>query len=272
MNGRRHLILGALIGALTGGAFFIGGPALSNLDDDAASLDCVVAYDGKLSLAGVPFTDDVDLRFTLYDDGGASMWQETHSGVAVDDDGAFNVLLGSSTSLASLVSTIARERARHIVTLEDPIEFRIPRGASIVSQRELGVDFESFDQGLRLRFGLRLRRGVCLGVGFRRGGRRLRLRRFGQRRLGRCLRRRLWRGGDHRVVFGLRHQRHFGRGDGRRHVVRKEDPAHKQPEDRARMRAPRDDQSDPFRTVHGHQPHRPLSSPPARRNSGLRHR
>ncbi|MCA9516293.1 MAG: hypothetical protein KC635_15230 [Myxococcales bacterium] len=104
MNGRRHLILGALIGALTGGAFFIGGPALSNLDDDAASLDCVVAYDGKLSLAGVPFTDDVDLRFTLYDDGGASMWQETHSGVAVDDDGAFNVLLGSSTSLASVIA------------------------------------------------------------------------------------------------------------------------------------------------------------------------
>lgn len=56
---------------------------------------------------------------------------------------------GKSTTLASLLSTISRTQSRHIITLEDPVEFHIPSGRSVVHQRELGQSFSSFSDGLR---------------------------------------------------------------------------------------------------------------------------
>jgi twitching motility protein PilT len=56
---------------------------------------------------------------------------------------------GKSTTLASMLSTIAVDQHRHIITLEDPIEFMIPSGRSVVHQRELGQSFISFPAGLR---------------------------------------------------------------------------------------------------------------------------
>lgn len=47
---------------------------------------------------------------------------------------------GKSTTLACLVDRINRERACHIITLEDPIEFLHRNQKSIVSQREIAVD------------------------------------------------------------------------------------------------------------------------------------
>lgn len=56
---------------------------------------------------------------------------------------------GKSTSLAAIITTLASELPFNIITLEDPIEFTIPAGKGLVQQRELGVDFPSFPQGLK---------------------------------------------------------------------------------------------------------------------------
>jgi len=56
---------------------------------------------------------------------------------------------GKSTTLASILAAIARILPKHIITLEDPIEFHLPQGRSVVHQRELGKSFSSFAGGLR---------------------------------------------------------------------------------------------------------------------------
>ncbi|MBI3998011.1 MAG: PilT/PilU family type 4a pilus ATPase, partial [Armatimonadetes bacterium] len=56
---------------------------------------------------------------------------------------------GKSTTLAAMVSYRSRERSGHIVTIEDPIEFVHPDARSIISQREIGTDCESFSLALR---------------------------------------------------------------------------------------------------------------------------
>jgi twitching motility protein PilT len=56
---------------------------------------------------------------------------------------------GKSTTLASMVNVINEERDCHIITIEDPIEFYHPHKKSIVSQREVHVDVESFSHALR---------------------------------------------------------------------------------------------------------------------------
>jgi twitching motility protein PilT len=56
---------------------------------------------------------------------------------------------GKTTSLASMLDHINRTRRQHIVTIEDPIEILHPDRGCIVNQREVGLDTESFEQGLR---------------------------------------------------------------------------------------------------------------------------
>jgi twitching motility protein PilT len=56
---------------------------------------------------------------------------------------------GKSTTLAAMVDKINRERKQHIVTIEDPIEFVHEDRGSIVNQREIGLDTESYAQALR---------------------------------------------------------------------------------------------------------------------------
>ena len=56
---------------------------------------------------------------------------------------------GKSTTLAALLAWIASEQKRHIITLEDPIEFILPAGQGVVHQRELGSSFTGFPDGLR---------------------------------------------------------------------------------------------------------------------------
>jgi len=60
--------------------------------------------------------------------------------------------MGKSTTVASILTEMAANRSLHIVTIEDPIEFIIPDGKSVVSQRSVGVDVESFDDALRASF------------------------------------------------------------------------------------------------------------------------
>src|SRR5512135_276589 len=55
---------------------------------------------------------------------------------------------GKSTTIAALVDEINRSRAAHIVTLEDPVEYRYVSRKSFIEQRELGAHMPSFEQGL----------------------------------------------------------------------------------------------------------------------------
>ncbi len=59
---------------------------------------------------------------------------------------------GKSTTLASMVELINRERAEHIVTIEDPIEYLFRSQKSIINQREVGIDTQSFKSGLQSAF------------------------------------------------------------------------------------------------------------------------
>ncbi|MCW2277281.1 type IV pilus twitching motility protein PilT [Heliophilum fasciatum] len=56
---------------------------------------------------------------------------------------------GKSTTLTAMIDLINKERAAHIITLEDPIEFLHPHIKSVVNQREVGLDTESFAKALR---------------------------------------------------------------------------------------------------------------------------
>jgi len=56
---------------------------------------------------------------------------------------------GKSTTLASLLEEINANKAIHVITLEDPIEFVYTQKKATVNQRELGTDFDSFANGLR---------------------------------------------------------------------------------------------------------------------------
>lgn len=56
---------------------------------------------------------------------------------------------GKSTSLAALVGYRNQHAKGHILTIEDPIEFVHRHGKSIITQREVGIDTESFDAALK---------------------------------------------------------------------------------------------------------------------------
>lgn len=56
---------------------------------------------------------------------------------------------GKTSTLASLLSEINKNQAKHIITIEDPVEYRIRSRQSLVTQRNVGIHCESFASGLR---------------------------------------------------------------------------------------------------------------------------
>ena len=56
---------------------------------------------------------------------------------------------GKSTTLAAIINHINESKARHIVTIEDPIEYLHRDRRSIINQREVGMDTESFGRAMR---------------------------------------------------------------------------------------------------------------------------
>jgi len=56
---------------------------------------------------------------------------------------------GKSTTIASIINLINLTDAKHIITLEDPVEYIFPKALSIVDQREFGQDFELWSNALR---------------------------------------------------------------------------------------------------------------------------
>ncbi len=55
---------------------------------------------------------------------------------------------GKSTTLASMIDLINEERAEHIITIEDPIEYVYQQKKAIIDQREVRIDTESFNSAL----------------------------------------------------------------------------------------------------------------------------
>lgn len=56
---------------------------------------------------------------------------------------------GKSTTMAAMLDYINAHTCRHIITLEDPVEFVYQSRKSLVHQRELGKQFHSFPEGIR---------------------------------------------------------------------------------------------------------------------------
>jgi twitching motility protein PilT len=56
---------------------------------------------------------------------------------------------GKSTTLASMIDYINENKRKHIITIEDPIEYLLSDKKSIISQREIGTDTKSFANSLR---------------------------------------------------------------------------------------------------------------------------
>jgi len=56
---------------------------------------------------------------------------------------------GKSTTLSAMVNLINNEQARHIITIEDPIEYVYTPNKSIINQREVGIDTKDFHTALK---------------------------------------------------------------------------------------------------------------------------
>src|SRR6202167_5484630 len=56
---------------------------------------------------------------------------------------------GKSTTLAAMIEHINANSRKHIITLEDPIEYVIEDNQSVIEQREIGLDTPSFSDGLK---------------------------------------------------------------------------------------------------------------------------
>jgi twitching motility protein PilT len=56
---------------------------------------------------------------------------------------------GKSTTLSAMINLINNEQARHIITIEDPIEYMYTPNKSIIDQREIGIDTKDFYTALK---------------------------------------------------------------------------------------------------------------------------
>lgn len=56
---------------------------------------------------------------------------------------------GKTTTLAAILNEINQHKPVHVITLEDPVEYVHPHAVATFNQRELGVDFDTFANGLR---------------------------------------------------------------------------------------------------------------------------
>jgi len=90
--------------------------------------------------AKIPTVDELNLPLVL-----SNITKQTRGLVLLTG----TVGSGKSTTIASLISTINRDRECHIVSIEDPIEFTHDDMKASVTQRELGIDTESYAVALK---------------------------------------------------------------------------------------------------------------------------
>ena len=88
----------------------------------------------------IPTIDDLQLPDTL------KKLAETQQGLILVTGPTGS---GKSTTLAAMIKYMNETMHKHIITLEDPIEYMHAHGTSIIDQREIGFDTASFTSGLR---------------------------------------------------------------------------------------------------------------------------
>ena len=129
------------------------------------ALQAPVDFDGALVLPGVgrfrcnlmwhhqgvgvvlrPITDEVPTLAGLKCPAALADWATQSQGLVLVTGPTGS---GKSSTLAAMVQHIHQHQARHIITLEDPIEFVHGPGQGLVTQREVGRDTVSFASGLR---------------------------------------------------------------------------------------------------------------------------
>jgi twitching motility protein PilT len=101
---------------------------------------------GEISLAFRVIPSTVPSFQSLRLPAGVETLSEEHRGLILVT-GATGV--GKTTTLAAMVGHINRTRRQHVVTIEDPIEFLHDDELCIINQREVGIDTESYEEGLR---------------------------------------------------------------------------------------------------------------------------
>jgi twitching motility protein PilT len=101
---------------------------------------------GSISFAFRHVPDDVPTFEQLGLPDGVELLAGEHRGLVLVTGATGS---GKSTTLAAMIDKINRTRKQHIVTIEDPIEIIHKDRGSIVNQREVGLDTESFQQALR---------------------------------------------------------------------------------------------------------------------------
>ncbi len=99
-----------------------------------------VGLAARLIAKDIPNPEEIDFNQTLY-------------GFTQFNDGLILVTgpsgAGKSTTLAVMLDIINKERASHIITIEDPIEYLFDDKKSIIEQRQLGRDTNSFASALK---------------------------------------------------------------------------------------------------------------------------
>jgi twitching motility protein PilT len=98
----------------------------------AMVLRVINTYVPTLQELGIP---DVVQRFTTEERGLVLLTGATGS--------------GKSTTLAALINEINQTQTNHILTIEDPVEFLFTEKRSIITQRELGIDTNTFAEAMR---------------------------------------------------------------------------------------------------------------------------
>jgi twitching motility protein PilT len=101
---------------------------------------------GSISFAFRVIPDDVPTFERLGLPAGVKRLAEEHRGLVLCTGATGS---GKSTTLAAVVDHVNSTRHSHVVTIEDPIEILHTDKLSIVNQREVGLDTESFQQALR---------------------------------------------------------------------------------------------------------------------------
>lgn len=73
-------------------------------------------------------------------------WAAVHAGIVIVSGPTGS---GKSTTLAAILEWINQNFARHIITIEDPVEYVFESKMSLFTQRQVGIDTPSFAEGLR---------------------------------------------------------------------------------------------------------------------------
>lgn len=91
--------------------------------------------------ADVPALEELDLPVHLLRE-----WASRSSGLILVSGPTGS---GKSTTLAALLGHMNGLYSRHVITIEDPVEFEFADGTCLFTQREVGIDTPSFAEGLR---------------------------------------------------------------------------------------------------------------------------